>query len=253
MKYILWIVTVINDLSFKINRSEVLTVIGQNGIGKSTLLRVLTGQQKKYEGEVFVDGKNIKEYTIRELSHKIAIVSAKFNPYQDLCVADYLLTGFANQLIGMQTPDKYMVEQAYDILKIFNKEKLFNKSINQISSGDQQIIMITRALLQKPEIILFDEPTATLDVNNQMIVLEHIRRLSQDGYTIITTSHNPGHAITIGGKVLLLSHNEYVFGDVEDVFSETNLKKVYSLTANIIPNDRDCIKFTGDRKTILYF
>lgn len=115
-------------------------------------------------------------------------------------VADYLVTGFTNQMSPHSIPNQNHMIKAYEILSLFNKEELFNKQVDQLSSGEKQIVMIARVMIQNPKIIIVDEPTANLDVKNQIIVLNEIKKLSQKGYTIIVITHNPGHALAQKGK-----------------------------------------------------
>lgn len=107
-------------------------------------------------------------------------------------------TGFINQMNPFSKPDIKYINQAYEVLAGFGKEELFNKQIDQLSSGERQIVMIVRVLLQNPEIVIVDEPTANLDVKNQIVVLNQIKNLARQGYTVIVTTHNPGHAFSMG-------------------------------------------------------
>ena len=89
--------------------------------------------------------------------------------------------------------------------------------------------MIARVLLQNPEIIIVDEPTANLDVKNQIAVLNQIQRLSQQGYTVLVTTHNPGHAYSLGGKTLIMGKGKYSFGDTQQAITEETLSEYYEL------------------------
>ena len=225
------------DLSFGVAEGEVLVVLGKNGVGKTTLLKCLTTELKGYSGEILIDGKNIRNYGVAELSKMVAIVASNNPCYQNLKVADYLVTGYANTLTSLQMPSKKQYEEAFQIISDLGQEKLYDRNIFELSSGEMQIVKIGRAIIQKPKVILFDEPTSNLDVKNQLMVLEQISYLSSKGFTVITTTHNPGQAIELNGKVLMFLDGSQLFGDVKDVISADRLRSIYDLEATITEID----------------
>lgn len=221
---------IITDLCLSVNKGEILNVLGQNAVGKTTLLRCLTKQLHNFTGQILVDGKDVREYSIRDYSKKVGVVSTAFESYQNLLVADYLVTGFINQSSPFQNPHEEHIEKAYEVLKTFRKESLFNKGIDQLSSGERQLVMISRVILQNPDIIIVDEPTANLDVKNQIAVLDQMQLLQAKGYTVIITTHNPGHALTLGGKTLLMKQGRYTFGTTSDMVTSQNMEYYYDLS-----------------------
>ena len=225
---------VLSNLSFHLDDADILCILGQNGIGKTTLLKCITGELKSYDGFVMIDKKPVPEYSISELARKIAIVASNNAVYQDLCVADYLLTGLAARIAPFGGPRKEQYEGAYAALDSLGKGELFNRSMSQLSSGEQQIIKMARAIVQDPQIILFDEPTSNLDVNNQLLVIDRITLLAQRGYTVITTTHNPGQAIELNRKVLMFFPDQtYLFGDEKELMTAENLTRMYGLEASV--------------------
>lgn len=225
---------IIQDLSFDIKKGSILSILGQNAVGKTTLIRCLVRELTKYDGCIIVDDQDVRSFSIKEYAKKVGVVSASFHAYQNLLVADYLLTGFINQLSTLSRPSKELVEKAYTVLETFNKTELFTKQINQLSSGEMQLVMIARVIIQDPQIIIVDEPTANLDVKNQIFVLEQIVQLTELGYTVIITTHNPGHALSLGGKTLLMGKRKYIFGDTAEVINSDNLADYYGL--NVVIN-----------------
>ena len=224
---------ILKKVSFKLPKGEILAVLGRNGIGKTTLLKCLTSEILNYSGDIYIKGKNLKEYSIHDRSKVIALVSANNPCYQNLKVADFLATGFANQLASLQVPGKHQYEKAYQVLQSMGKEELFNASIMELSSGEVQLVKIARAILQNPEIIIFDEPTSNLDIANQLVVLNQITQLADNGYTVITTTHNPGQAMELNGMVLMMSSQYHVYGKSADVLTEKNLSEIYGLKISL--------------------
>lgn len=224
---------IIKNLSLTLEKGCILNILGQNAVGKTTLIKTLMRELRNYNGSIKVKDVDISEYSIKDYSKIVGVVSTSFNTFQNLLVADYLITGFVNQMSPFNSPDNVYVEKAYNILKSFGKEGLFNKQIDQLSSGEKQIVMIARVLLQDPEIIIVDEPTANLDVKNQIAVLNQIKKLSEQGYTILVTTHNPGHAYSMGGKTLMMGKGKYAFGETEQIITEENLSDFYELNVSI--------------------
>lgn len=224
---------ILNDLSFSIGSSSALAILGRNGIGKTTFIRCLTAEIHNYLGSIIVDNKEVRELSINELSSLIAVVASNNPCYQNLCVADFLVTGFANRLTSLQSPNKSQYEKAYGILEELGHGDLFNRAIFELSSGEMQIVKIARAIIQNPKIIVFDEPTSNLDIKNQLIVLNQITGLAERGYCVITTTHNPGQAMELNDMVLMMSDTGQLFGKATDIITEENLKMTYDLDATI--------------------
>ena len=235
---------VFQGMSFELEKGTILNVLGQNAVGKTTLIRALTRNLQSYEGSIKVKGTEISEYSIKDYAKLVGVVSTSFTTYQNLLVADYLVTGFMNKMDPFAKPNAENVSKAYDKLAELGKPELFNKHIEQLSSGERQLVMIVRVLLQNPEIIIVDEPTANLDVKNQITVLHQIRKLSEQGYTVIVTTHNPGHAYLMGGKTLIMGKGKYSFGDTGAVIVEQTLSEYYGLTVSMKEvDDFKCMVF----------
>lgn len=224
---------VLKDLSFVLKDSTVLSILGQNGVGKTTFIRCLTAEVRDYAGTISVDGREIRSMSINELSKAIAVVASNNPCYQNLRIADFLVTGFANKLTSLRAPNKHQYEAACAVLEELGHSNLLNRSIFELSSGELQIVKIARAILQDPRVIVFDEPTSNLDIKNQLIVLEQITGLAKRGYTVITTTHNPGQALELGGMVLMMSGSGQLFGRTEELITEDNLRNVYGLNVTI--------------------
>lgn len=240
---------IIEGMTFNIEKGTILNVLGQNAVGKTTLIKTLMRNLPGYKGTILVGGNDIREYSIKEYSRVVGVVATSFNTFQNLLVADYLMTGFINQMTPFSKPNDECISRAYEILEWFGKTELFNKQLEQLSSGERQIIMIARVMIQNPKVIIVDEPTANLDVRNQIMVLNQIKKLSKEGYTIIVTTHNPGHAYSLGGKTLLMGKNKYLFGDTKDVLTAESLSEYYELDVTVRDNENlKCMIFANNNK-----
>ena len=235
---------VIRNMSFGVEKGCILNILGQNAVGKTTLIRTLMRELQNYRGSIKVGGNEIGSYSIRDYAKMMGVVSTSFSTFQNLLVADYLVTGFINRMSPFSKPSSEDIQKAYDILSDFGKQELFNKQIDHLSSGERQIVMITRVLLQNPEIIIVDEPTANLDVKNQIAVLDQIQKLAEQGYTVLVTTHNPGHAYSMGGKTLIMGKGNYSFGNTCDIITEKTLSEFYELDVTVrMVDDYQCMFF----------
>ena len=226
---------IISSLTFNVDKGTIMCILGQNGVGKSTLLRCLTRELAPSSGQIYIAGKAIDDYTIKEYARKVAVVTSQSFMYQNLLVADYLLTGYANALTPFEKHNREKLMKVMDVLALFKKEELFNKKMEQLSSGEKQLVMISRAIVQNPDIIMLDEPMANLDVKNQLSVLENICMLKEKGYTVILTTHNPGHALALNERVLLMGNRKYLVGSAKEILTEENLSECYELPVSIYP------------------
>ena len=143
--------------------------------------------------------------------------------------------GRAPHIGVFQKPRASDIEIAEDALRTISIEHLAQKPYTEISGGERQQTIIARALAQQPKAILFDEPTAHLDYGNQHRILRLIRSLSERGYGIIITTHNPDHALLLGGKVgVLYRDGKLTSGRSEDIITEERLGEVYNTKLRLL-------------------
>jgi len=218
------------DINIEVQEGECLCLLGPNGCGKTTLLNCINGNYSLQTGTIYVNGKNIKEYSILELAQTMGTVfqehSAPF-PYTSL---EVVRMGRTPHLGLFGKPSKKDTELAYSIMEEMGIAHLAEKSYTQISGGERQLVLIARTLCQQPEIILFDEPTSHLDFKNQAMVLRTVKNLSEKGMTIVMTSHFPNHVWKIGTSVAMLGSGQIVAqGPVDAVMTEENLSKTYGV------------------------
>lgn len=232
-----------DNININVNQGECLCLLGPNGCGKTTLLNCVNGTLPLRTGSVFINGKDIKKCSVIELARTIGIVYQEHNapfPYSSL---EVVRMGRAPYLGMFETPSRKDTEMAYDIMEEMGIAHLVSKSYTHISGGERQLVLIARTLCQKPEIILFDEPTSHLDFKNQALILRTIKKLSQNDMTIIVTSHFPNHVWKIGTHVALLGFNGMVVqGLVNDVMTEKHLTETYGVDVRIYEAESDTQK-----------
>lgn len=218
----------LHDVTFDVRPGELVTLLGPNGAGKSTLLNCIMNLLKPQNGSILLEGKNISEMGHRAIAQNIAYVPQTVSVQFAYTVRDYTAMGRAPflKLYASPGPEDYaLVDAALERLGISD---LADRSYNELSGGQRQLVDVARALAQGPKLILFDEPTSALDYGNQVKVLRMVAELSREDYAIIMTTHNPDHPILLDSSVCLLDRDgTLVKGSVDEIMQEDLLGRVY--------------------------
>lgn len=238
--------TIVENLSVTIESGEVLTMLGPNGVGKTTLFKTILGFLKPHGGKIILDGQDIRHWKKNKLAKAIGYVPQAHVPPFPFTVIDVVVMGRTAHLGTFASPSKKDIKMAEEALELLNVAYLRDKIYTEISGGERQMVLIARALTQEPQILVMDEPTSNLDFGNQVRVLEQVNKLAKDGLGIVMTSHFPDHAFLCSTKVALLQKNhEFIVGCVDKVVTEENLKSAYGVNVKIIStlnDDGDLIK-----------
>lgn len=226
---------VLQDISFTLEKGKILGLLGENGVGKSTLFKCILGFLKPSKGSIFVDGIDINKLSLKERAKKIAYIPQSHFPTFNHEVINVVEMGANVRLSDFGVPNEDERERAYEKLKILGIENLANRGYKEISGGERQLVLIARALMQDAKILMMDEPTANLDYGNQMKVLKTCKDLSNMGYSIVQSTHHPQHAFMFFDDALLMhDHKILANGKSDEVLTEENLKKIYDIDLKII-------------------
>lgn len=229
---------IFSDISFSIEKGDVLCILGPNGTGKTTLIKCLNGLHEIDSGEISINGKNIKNLSFKEVSRHIGYIPQSHVPSFPFKVFDVVLMGRAPYLNLTDSPKREDVEIAMDALKTLGIEYLKDKEYTNLSGGERQLVFLARVLCQKPDILILDEPTSHLDFGNQIKLLEIVDNLAKSGLSIIMSSHFPDHAFLSSTKVAIMRDKKFIdFGTPNSVVTEENLKKAYSIDVRLIELD----------------
>ncbi len=230
-------VPVLHDVSFELGGNELVSILGPNGVGKSTLIHCINKILAPTSGTVLIDGKDVSEIKLKELAKQIGYVPYSANDSFPLSVIDTVMIG-RHPHSKWGTLDKDL-DIVYDTLRMLGISYLAMRPFNELSAGQHQKVMLARGLVQEPEILLLDEPTSNLDVRHQLDVTKMLKRLSREkNILIIMISHDINIAAKYSDKIILM-HKGSVFdmGEPNKVITAENLRIVYGVTAEITKDD----------------
>ena len=228
----------LTDLSFSVNKGDVVCLLGPNGAGKTTLLRCLLGIIRIRTGSVRIRGRRIDEISAKELAKDMAYVPQAATTIFPHRVLDMVVMGRTPHVAFTAVPtdkDYAMAEAALSELGILH---LADNLFSQISGGERQLTLIARALVQRAELFIMDEPTSSLDYGNQVRILRVIDGLAKQGYSIIMTSHFPNHAFLLCNKVFIIKNGKITaMGTPEEVVTDGILSDLYTTRVKIVEVD----------------
>jgi iron complex transport system ATP-binding protein len=227
--------SVFRALDLDVHRGEVLTVLGPNGCGKSTLLRCIGGALTLDAGSVRISGADLASLDPAARARKIGFLFQDHAPSFPFTVLDVAVMGRTPHLSFFGTPSSQDVELAIDALGQVGISHLKDRPYTELSGGERQLVLLSRTLVQQPEILLLDEPTSHLDFRNQVRCLRAVGRLAAQGVTMIMTTHDPNHAFLFPGRALLMSPGAApVAGPAEEIVTGAALSAAYGIPIEVL-------------------
>ncbi|MDR2834805.1 MAG: ABC transporter ATP-binding protein [Bacteroidales bacterium] len=207
---------ILAEINICASRSDFISIIGRNGVGKSTFLNTISGIQKPISGKIFVENKDFLKLRIKEKSQLISFVPSRLEFFSNLSVYDLIALGrspYTNILDKKTEIDKKIISE---VLENFNLTNLKNKALYEISDGERQRAMIGRAITQQTPIILLDEPTAFLDYYTKQKLFVDLLHLTKDkNICVILSTHDIDIALKYSNKVWLFSEKVEAYTEEE--------------------------------------
>ncbi|WP_245926461.1 ABC transporter ATP-binding protein [Methanospirillum lacunae] len=225
---------ILKSISFDLSPGEVLCIIGPNGSGKSTLIKTLAGIISQNSGSVFLDTKNISDYSKHTIAKIIGYVPQDFQYLTSATVLEAVILGRRPHVEwSLSQHDLDVVQAAMDRLAI---SPMAEKMLTELSGGERQRVFIARTIAQNPDIFLFDEPTSALDIKYQIDVFSMIRELSeQHTKSILVAVHDLNFAYHYADRVMLIDKGHIVaLGTAEEVMTEENIISVYGVPMQFV-------------------
>lgn len=219
---------VLKDISFDLQPGEFLSVLGPNGVGKSTLFRCILGLLTDYQGEILSDGESLKHMPRREMARRIAYIPQINRPTFGYTVLDTVLMGTTRQVSMFSQPGREQIAAARKALERVGAAHLTERDFSFLSGGEQQLVLVARAIAQQAEILIMDEPTSALDFGNQLRILQLVKELAGEGYGVLLSTHNPQHALSFATRILALSDGKVAaLGKADEVLTPALVKQLY--------------------------
>ena len=229
---------VLDKISFNIKKGRFVSIIGPNGSGKSTILKTLNNLYTPWEGQIFIEGSNIKKIKKKELARKIALVPQNTNIDYRFTVEDVVLMGRHPHKGRFQREDANDYHIVHEALGMTNTLHLKDRIITEVSGGERQRVIIAKAIAQNPSIILLDEPTSHLDINHQIEILNLLRKLNREnGITIILVIHDINLGARYSDEIIMINKGKVLgIGSPEEVITRENIGLAYNLKVDIERN-----------------
>ena len=226
---------VLHDVSFCAEDGKLLAILGPNGVGKTTLFRCILGLLPNYTGDILLNGVNARTLPPRELAHHIAYIPQQHGQAFNYSVLDMVLMGTSHRISAFSAPKARELEAAHAALSRVGIQYLSEKNYAHLSGGEQQLVLVARALAQQTKTLLMDEPTSSLDYGNQTRILEQVHTLANEGYTVLLSTHNPQHALWYADAALALQEGRVAaFGAPAAVLTPTLVSALYGVDAQFI-------------------
>lgn len=227
--------TVGTGIDFAVAHGEAVCVLGPNGSGKTTLFRTLLGLLPARAGTVRVGGRDTGSLSRREFARLVGYVPQAHATAFPFSVADIVLMGRTAHFGALAAPGAADRRVAMRALEDVGIAHLAARSYMEISGGERQLALIARALAQEPQVLVMDEPTASLDFGNQMRVLEKMRSLAQSGIATVFSTHDPDHAFAVADRALLLGSGRMLgIGNPSEAIRAETLEALYGVPIRIV-------------------
>ncbi|MGE4317624.1 MAG: ATP-binding cassette domain-containing protein [Deferribacterales bacterium] len=234
---------VVKNISLSVKAGEILCILGPNGVGKTTFFKAMMGFIGIRAGEILLKGRNIRHMSFTDIANTVGYVPQSHTPPFPFSVIDVVTMGRTSRISPFASPSASDIEIAENALDSLGISHLRDKVYTEISGGERQLVLISRAIAQEPEMLVMDEPTSNLDFGNQIRVLDSINRLSSKGLGIVMTTHFPNHAFLSGNRVALMKHGEIIDeGSPDDVINESSMRRVYGIDVKMMNVDEKGVK-----------
>ncbi len=226
-------VPILKDICIELAASEMLGVVGPNGAGKSTLIRCIDRILKPQRGIILLDEQDIKEMQLRELAKKMGYIPQSTARVFPATVFDTVLLGRRPHL-GWRSSEED-TEKVLETLKLLNIENLAMRDINELSGGQQQKVIIARALTQEPDVLLLDEPTSNLDIRHQLEVMDVIKNITiEKGISAIMAIHDLNLAARYTDRIIIMNGGHiFAAGEPFSVLTTENIKTAYGVEVEV--------------------
>ena len=228
--------TVFSALDLDVHAGEVMTLLGPNGCGKSTLLRCIGGLLALEGGSMRLANLDLSTLDVGARAREVGLLLQEHTPSFPFQVLDVVSMGRSPHLKAFGEPSSQDLVQAEQALDAVGVRHLKHRPYTELSGGERQLVLLARTLVQQPNLILLDEPTAHLDLKNQVRLVNQIRHLAAQGVTMMVSTHDANHAFLLPGRVALMQANgTLLVGAAEEVLTDAALSAAYGVDIAVLP------------------
>lgn len=227
---------IVNNVSLAVESGELLAILGPNGAGKTTMLRTMIGLQRWTKGASYLDGVELSAITQRERGKLIAYVpQARTASTLSLSGVDMVVLGRAAHLGTYAQPGAEERERAYRVLASIGASHLADVHCAAMSGGQYQMVLIARALIAEPKLLVLDEPETGLDFHNQLVVLDVLQDLVENrGLAVVMNTHYPAHALRLAQQVVLTdAHRQSSSGPAAEIITEESMAAAFDAQVHL--------------------
>lgn len=229
---------VLDSFTLDIPAGGITAILGPNGSGKTTLMRLAYGKEQPLEGIIRLEGKDLHEYSRRELGRWIGLVPQNEHLHYDYTLLEYTVLGRAPYLDPLAMPAEADFAIASQALTRVGLGGMEYRAVTRLSGGELQLALVARALTQQPRLLLLDEPTSHLDLANKRRLLDIVSELAAQGITIVFTSHEPEAAASVASHLVLMRSGRVQFsGPTDEGLTSERLSAAYNVPVRVIPVD----------------
>ncbi|MFW5906819.1 MAG: ABC transporter ATP-binding protein [Candidatus Natronoplasma sp.] len=225
---------VLKDVDLKLGRKEMLTIIGPNASGKTTLLKCINNILRPEKGSILINGKKLNELGRDQIAREIGHVPQAERESFPTTVFDTVLLG--RKPLGGWKPSEKDLKVVSETLDKLDLEDAAMRNTGELSGGQKQKVLIARALAQEPDLLLLDEPTSSLDLKHQLEVLDIVKEQINNGISVIMTMHDLNLASRYSDKILMLNDGKIFAAGGKEVLSQENIESVFGVKVDIIDN-----------------
>ena len=226
---------VLEDINLHINAGEIVTLLGPNGCGKSTLIKIVLRLLRPAYGSVFLNGVNIADLSLKTIAREMAYVPQIHRSTFPYSVIDIVLMGrIPHKTFFYRYSDEDMAI-AQDALESLSISHLAERPYTELSGGERQLTVLARAIAQGARTLIMDEPASGLDYGNQLRLLEQIINLSRQGYTFVKSTHSPEHALWVADRAIMIKDGVIVADwKCDDIVNSENLFHLYNAKVDVM-------------------
>lgn len=228
---------ILTDINIKLEEGHILSVLGPNGIGKTTLLKCMIGLMPWSRGRSLLTGKDIRTLKSKEIWNMISYIPQTHGFSFSYTGLEMVMLGRSSHLGLFSQPGHREIEMAEAMMEKVGITRLADKDCNHMSGGELQMVLIARALINEPKLIILDEPETGLDFHNQILVLNMVEKLAhEENIGAIMNTHYPTNAMSIADEALMMNRKgDRFYGPTGDILNESNISK--SFDVNVVVDE----------------